>query len=171
MDETLVPLGELVTTHGLDGWLKLNAFNPGTTALTPGREVYLVRQDAAPAAKPLEACRPHRTQWLVKLGGIDSIDAAKRWVGSRLCVQAAALEELRPGEYFHYQVIGFEVFSSAGERIGTITGTLATAAGEIYVVQGAEREHLVPAVKELIEKVDFTAGRVIIDPPDGLLDL
>jgi 16S rRNA processing protein RimM len=56
-------------------------------------------------------------------------------------------------------------------RIGTISSTLSTAGGELYVVQGADREHLIPAVKELIDKVDFAAGKVIIDPPDGLLDL
>jgi 16S rRNA processing protein RimM len=138
--------------------------------LAPGTGVVL--QDRGGAARQtLEACRPHRRQWLVKLSGVDSIDAARRWVGSRLCVDIAALEKLGPGEYYHYQVIGFEMFSRAGLRIGTISGTLTTAAGEIYVVQGAEREHLIPAVKEIIEKVDFTAERVIIDPPDGLLEL
>ena len=41
MTEPFVPLGKLVTTHGLDGWLKLNPFNPDTTALVPGAEVFV----------------------------------------------------------------------------------------------------------------------------------
>ncbi len=170
MHETLVPLGDIVTTHGLDGWLKLNPFNPGSSVLRHGSEVFLV-DGAGSTRQTLETCRPHRNQWLVKLSGIDDIDAARQCVGARLCVDAAALDALEPGEYYHYQVIGFEVFSSAGERIGTISGTLRTAAGELYVIQGAEREHLIPAVREFIEKVDFPARRMIIDPPDGLLEL
>ena len=82
-----------------------------------------------------------------------------------------AIVDLKPGEYYHYQVVGFEVFSTAGERIGVISSVLSTAGGELYVIQGREREHLIPAVKEFIDKVDFDAGKMIIDPPPGLLDL
>ena len=48
---------------------------------------------------------------------------------------------------------------------------MTTAAGDIYVIQGATKEHLIPAVKEFIEEVDFTANRMVVNPPDGLLDL
>ena len=170
MDEPLVPIGEIVTTHGLAGWLKLHPFNRDTSALGEGVAVVLQIRDAESPFE-IEASKPHRSQWLIKLRGVDSIDAAARWVGARLLVSEADLDELGPGEYYHYQVIGFEVFSLAGERIGTISSTLSTAAGELYVVQGAEREHLIPAVKEVIEKVDFDAGTMVINPPEGLLDL
>lgn len=170
MYEPLVPLGEIVTTHGLAGWLKLNPFNRDTLALGAGAEVFLQIQGAESPFE-IEASRPHRSQWLIKLKGIDSIDAAVRWVGARLSVRQADLDELGPGEYYHYQVIGFEVFSVSGKRIGTISSTLSTPAGELYVVQGSEREHLIPAVKEMIEKVDFDAGTMVINPPEGLLDL
>lgn len=171
MHEPLVPIGEIVTTHGLAGWLKLNAFNRETSALTPGTAVFLKKKNGEPSAHEIEASRSHRNQWLLKLKGTDSIDAAQHWIGALLCVDAVGLENLQPGEYYHYQVIGFEVFSITGERIGAISSILSTPGGELYVVQAAGREHLIPAVKELIEKVDFSAGKVIIDPPDGLLDL
>ena len=171
MHEPLVPIGEIVATHGLDGWLKLNPFNQETSALTIGAEVFLHVEGAEPVPGTLEGSKPHRNQRLIKLLGIDSIDAAAPWIGALLCVDSRVLNALNPGEYYHYQIIGFEVFSVAGEHIGTISGTFSTAAGEIYVVRGAEREHLIPAQKAFIEKVDFTARRVIIDPPAGLLDL
>jgi ribosomal 30S subunit maturation factor RimM len=41
----------------------------------------------------------------------------------------------------------------------------------LYVVQGEAKEYLIPVTKEIDEKVDFTTGRMIIDPPEGLLDL
>jgi 16S rRNA processing protein RimM len=58
-----------------------------------------------------------------------------------------------------------------GAAVGTITGTLSTAGGELYVVRGADKEHLIPAVREIIEKVDFDDRKVIVNPPQGLLDL
>jgi len=170
MADPFIPLGEIVAAHGLKGWLKLNPLNPATTALAPQVEVILERSGER-SLHQIEAAQPHRRQWLVKLGGIDSIDAAARLIGATVGVAETALAALAPDEYYHYQVVGFEVFSAAGERIGTISSTLSTPGGELYVVQGAEKEHLIPAVKEIIDKVDFDAGTVIIDPPPGLLDL
>jgi 16S rRNA processing protein RimM len=170
MAEPLVPLGEIVTTHGLNGWLKLNCFNLSTTAIASGVAVVLQKADDLSAHR-IEAARRHRSQMLIKLTGVDSIDAAAALVGSVLCLLETELESLAPGQYYHYQVIGFEVVTIAGERVGEIISTLDTAGGELYVVGGGEREHLIPAVKEFIERVDFRARRMIINPPDGLLDL
>lgn len=170
MAEPVVPLGEIVTTHGLDGWLKLNPFNASTTALNSGVEVVLEKAGERWFFN-LEESKPHRNQLLIKLKGIDSIDQAARCVGSTLLVVETALENLAPGQYYHYQVVGFEVFTATGERIGRITSTLSTAGGELYVVQGPDKEHLIPAVKEFIDKVDFTTGTMIITPPEGLLEL
>ena len=172
MDEPLVPLGEIVATHGLLGWLKLNPFNPETTALKPGAEVFIAEAEKQTAlVLVLEASSPHKRQLLIKLRQVDSIDAAARYVGTTLSVPESALEVLAPGEYYHYQIIGFEVFTTGGERVGVVQSTLATAGGELYLVQSGSKEHLIPAVKEIIDKIDFSNRKVTIDPPAGLLDL
>jgi 16S rRNA processing protein RimM len=170
MADPLVPLGEIVTTHGLNGWLKLNPFNLDSTALVSGVEVILEKTGERRAQR-IEGSNPHRHQLLIKFVGVDSIDQAAPLVGATLLVEETALGGLEPGQYFHYQVVGFEVFTARGERIGIISSTLSTAGGELYVVQGMTKEHLIPAVKEFIDKVDFTTGRMIINPPEGLLDL
>lgn len=165
-----MPLGKIVATHGLEGWLRLNPFNPETPAFASAREVIL-DQDGNKTAHVLESSKRHGRQMLIKLKGIDSIDDAQKRVPSTLHVDTDALGALAPGEYYHYQVVGLEVYDLRGERIGVITRVWSTPGGELYVVQGATKEHLIPAVKEIIEKVDFTAGRVIVNPPAGLLDL
>ena len=171
MAEPSVPLGEIATTHGLDGWLKFNPFNADTVVLVTGRRVYL---DLGAAHAQLELAadaKPFKKQFLIKLRGIDRIDEAKRWVGATLSVDESELEPLDPGQYYHYQVIGFEVFHKDGARIGTIASVLSNPGNDILVVKEAEKEFLIPAVKEIVDKVDFDARRVIVDPPDGLLDL
>ncbi len=170
MTEPLVPLGQIVTTHGLNGWLKLNPFNLDSTVLVSSVEVILEKAGERSAHR-LEASNPHRNQLLIKLVGVDSIEHAALLVGATLLVEETVLGSLEPGQYYHYQVVGFEVFTAGGARIGIISSTLSTPAGELYVVQGTAKEHLIPAVKEFIDKVDFTTGRVIINPPEGLLDL
>jgi len=170
VSEQLVPLGEIVTTHGLDGWLKVKLYNPQTTRLAPNVAIWL-EKDGIRSAHEIEASRPHRGQFLVKIARVLGIDAAKRWVGSILYVTEQELEPLRAGEYYHYQVVGLEVFDTQGQRIGVVARTWSTPGGELYIVNGASKEHLIPATKEIIEKVDFAAGTIVINPPEGLLDL
>lgn len=170
MSEQLVPLGAIVTTHGLEGWLKLNPFNPTTTAFDSVREVYL-EHEGRRSSHRLEAYRPHQRQILVKLDGIDSIDSARLLVGATICVAEDSLPPLAPGQYYHFQAIGLEVFDLRGNRLGTVTRTWPAGGTEIYVVAGSGKEYLIPAVKEIVENIDFDAGIMIINPPDGLLNL
>jgi 16S rRNA processing protein RimM len=170
VSDRLVPLGEIVATHGLEGWLKLNPFNPKTVALQSAREVFIER-DGVRWPHQLEANQPHHRQILVKFQGIDTIEAAKALVGTNLSVAETCLPALQPGEYYHFQVMGLEVFDSKGNPLGTISGTLFIGGREIYVVTGRGKEYLIPAVKEIIDKIDFDAGKMIITPPEGLLEL
>jgi 16S rRNA processing protein RimM len=166
----LIPFGEIVTTHGLDGWLKLNPFNPETTGLASSGKIYLDK-GGIKTEYELESSKPHKKQVLIKLRGVDTISEAGRWVGSTLCIAEEALPRLNSGEFYLYQAVGLEVVDLKGEQIGIITRTWATTGGEFYVVQTGNKELFIPAVKEIIEKVDFTTGKMIINPPDGLLDL
>jgi 16S rRNA processing protein RimM len=170
VSDGLVALGEIVTTHGIAGWLKLNPYNFDSPLFSAPGQVIL-EKDGARAVVELESTRPHRRQILLKLRGIDNIDGARQWVGSILAVKEEALEPPRPGEYYHYRVIGLEVFDVSGARIGIVTRIWSTPGTELYVVAGADKEHLIPAVKEIIIGVDFEAGQMIVNPPAGLLDL
>lgn len=171
MAEPLVPLGEIATTHGLDGRLKLNPFNADSTILVAGRAVHLDLGASHGEFELASDARPVKNQFLIKLRGIERIEDAQRWIGATLSVAESVLEPLEPGQYYHYQVIGFEVLHKDGSHIGTIESLLATAGGDILVIKEGEKEYLIPAVKEMVEKVDFERRQMIVDPPEGLLDL
>lgn len=170
MPDGIVALGEIATTHGIGGWLKLNPYNLESPLLSALSEVILVK-DGARTAVEVESVRPHRRQILIKLRGIDDIESARPWVRSTLAVPEESLAAPAPGEYYHYQVIGLEVFDTTGARIGILRQIWSTPGSELYVVAGADKEHLIPAVKEIISEVDLAAGRMIVDLPAGLLDL
>jgi len=170
VSEALVPLGEVVAAHALGGWLKLTPYNPDTTNLSEGSEVFLEKEGRR-AMHRIESIRPHRRQLLLKLSEIEGREQAEACIGATLLLREESLQLLKPGEYYHYQVIGLEVVTTGGERIGAVTGILLTAGGAIYAVAGESKEHLIPAVKEIIEKVDQSAGVIVINPPEGLLDL
>jgi 16S rRNA processing protein RimM len=107
----------------------------------------------------------------LRLEGVDGIDEAKKWIGWAVSIAETELPPLQTDEYYYYQVVGLDVFDARGARIGTITRLWPTPGGDLYVVSGETKEYLIPVTKEIIQKIDFDAGRVIIDPPEGLLEL
>ncbi len=170
MSERLVPLGKIVTTHGIEGWLKLNLYNPQTTILSSNQKIFL-EKDGVCSPHFLQLSKAHKGHFLVKFRWIDEIGEAKKWVSSILSVAEEALQPLSPGEYYYYQVLGLDVFDMEGGWVGIITRIWSKEGGDLYVVTGNSKEYLIPAVKEVIEKIDIPGGKVIINPPAGLLDL
>ncbi len=170
MSDRLIPLGKLVTTHGLEGWLKLKTYNFQSHLLGSGRQIVL---DNGGIQTPhiLESSKAHKGNLLVKLRGTNEINFAKTWVGSTLLVAEDDLEPPQPGEFYYYQAVGLEVFTTQGERIGKVTRIWIKEGGDLYVVTDASKEYLVPAVKEVIEKIDLPAGKMIINLPEGLLEV
>lgn len=168
--ERLVPLGEIVATHGIEGWLKVNPYNPQSSTLSSTQEIFL-EKDGLRSPQRLAAVKPHKNQLLVRLEGVDGINEAEKWIGSILSVAETELAPLGADEYYYYQVVGLEVFDTHGHRVGTIARLLSTPGGDLYVVEGEGKEYLVPVTKEIVEKIDFAAGKIIINPPEGLLEL
>jgi len=163
-------VGEVVGAHGLAGLLRVRPYQPPAPSLVPQRTVRL-----AHAAGEREACiasaAPHaRGLMLVGLAGVADRTAAEALVGSRVLVRTADLPPAADDEFYYYEVVGFDVDTVAGAHVGTITATFATGANDVWVVQAADREHLIPVVAEVVRTIDRAGRRVVIDPSPGLLD-
>lgn len=165
-----IALGDIVGTHGVAGWVRLRLFNPEGRTLYASAQVELTRGESR-LTVDVEQAKPHRGLVLVKLRGVDDMDAARGLVGYRLSVPGERLEALASSEYYYAEVVGFEVLDADGGRVGTVTRIWAKQGGDLLVVAGPEREHLVPAVREVIRQIDVVERTITIDPPDGLLDL
>jgi 16S rRNA processing protein RimM len=170
VSERLVPLGEIVTTHGIEGWLKLKPYNPDSAIFSSAQKVFLERGEVC-STHFLEASRIHKNRFLLKLRAIDSIEEAKKWVGWVLSVGEDQLQALNPGEYYYYQALGLDVFDLEGRWVGVVTQVWPKEGGDLYVVTAASKDYLIPAVKAVVEKVDLRERKMIINPPAGLLDL
>jgi 16S rRNA processing protein RimM len=77
---------------------------------------------------------------------------------------------LPPHTYYHYDIIGLKVISD-GQFMGRIKEILSTGANDVYVVEREGQEWLLPAVKEVIERVDLEREVLYITPIEGLIDL
>jgi 16S rRNA processing protein RimM len=114
----------------------------------------------------------HQDRVILKFAGYDTMNDAQRLVGGVLVISEADALELEEDEFYEYQLMGLEAVTADGQRVGQVSGLLHTGGNELLVVEGEDkRQVLIPFVDEICQAVDLKAGRIIINPPQGLLDL
>lgn len=139
--------------------------------LEPGTELTVCRGEvggASRAAGPegdvsvrlaVTGARPHGTRHLVRFASIDDVEAAERLRGAVLC--AAPIED--PDALFVHELVGSSLVDVAGRAYGTVAAVEANPASDLLVLDDGQ---LVP----LVFVVDRAPGRVVVDPPEGLLE-
>jgi len=162
----LVRIGKVVRAVGLEGFLGVAGSEGGLAGL---KRIALRAGGGQPELFELLQARPQGRLWAVRLAGIGDRTAAERRVG---CEVLAAREDLgEAGEDLHYwaDLEGLAVETKAGEGVGKVTGLIATGGVDVLVVEGASGERLIPLAPYVT--VDRTAGKIVVDPPEGLLEL
>jgi 16S rRNA processing protein RimM len=124
-----------------------------------------------PARKKLENVWDHKGRKVLKFEGVDTISDAEAYVGCWVMIPADLVMELPKGTYFNHDLIGCAVSGLDGTLIGTVSEVLDIADNTQLVVHGGGREYLIPAVKSICVDVSIPDKRIIIDPPEGLMDL
>ncbi len=77
---------------------------------------------------------------------------------------------LPEGTYYWFELIGMEVVSETGEKLGTIVDIFETGSNDVYVLKRGRKETYIPATREVIRQVDKQAKRMTIRVPEGLLE-
>jgi 16S rRNA processing protein RimM len=131
------------------------------------REVFLVRDDRVETIET-NGQRPHRGGVLLRLRGVETLDAAERLRGAAIAVARDALVPLGTDEFYIFDILGLTVRADDGRVLGTVTEVMRAPAHDVYVVRGDAGEVLVPALRTVVRRVDRTAGEMIVALPPGL---
>ncbi len=118
----------------------------------------------------VQGARLHKGQVVLKLEGIDDPEQAAELRNEYLYVPLAEAMPLGEHQYYHYQILGLEVYTTAGEHLGPVTEILETGSNDVYVVRGREREILIPALASVVQEVDLEHRRLLVTLPPGLLE-
>ncbi len=117
----------------------------------------------------VESVRPHKTQFLLKVRGVDSLDAATPWRGASLAVLPTQTAPLPRGQHFVFEILGLRVETEAGEVVGTVAEILRTGSNDVYVVRRAVGpDVLIPAIASVVTAIDVAGGRLLIRPLAGM---
>ena len=106
------------------------------------------------------------------LVSVDDRDMAEGLVGSSIYVHRSCLPDLEEDTYYWHELIGLDVYDTAGAFMGRLDQVIPTPANDVYVVNGEvdghPREVLIPAIAKVVRDIDLERGTMVVDPPEGL---
>ena len=153
-----IEAGEIVNTHGVRGEIKMLPWLDSPEDMRGFTRCRIGGKDYA-----ITACRVQNTCNLLKLEGVDTMEAAQALRGKTVTLYREDMDE---DVIFAGDLIGMEVFSQA-KRIGELTQVLDYPGNQVYVVKG-EREYMLPAVKEFNLSTDLDGNRMEVKLLEGM---
>jgi 16S rRNA processing protein RimM len=173
MPGALVAVGEVLRPWGLRGELRVKPLTDRPEERFRGLHECVLWEPAADRREGcrIADCRFEGEELFVRMEGVSTPEDARRFTGRLLAV---AQEEALPapeGHFYPWQMAGASVETRDGRRVGEFVGVEDNAAQPLWIVADQGREHLVPAVPEIVVDVNVKERRIVIDPPEGLLDL
>jgi 16S rRNA processing protein RimM len=163
--DRLVAIGRVVRAHGVRGHLKVVPFGETFEGLGAGDEVLARLPDGSIERLITVEVRIQR-KWVLFLSREVRLAAeAQRLVGAEICVPESRLPPLAADEFYWHQLIGLEVMSVDGRRLGTIRQIIETGSNDVYVVQEGGEEVLIPALAEVVREVNLERRLMVVDLP------
>lgn len=172
MGQRLVVIGEIARPHGLHGEMRVTPLTDRPERFEAVTDCVLWDQ-ARDTREPrrITGARRQGAAVLLSLAGCNTVEEAGTLVGRLVALPEAEALPLRPGQFYPWQLEGCRVVTEDGREVGRVARIEQSAAQDLWVVSDGARERLIPAVAEIVLEVDLAAGRVVIRPPDGLLEL
>ncbi len=162
----LYTVGRIIAPWGIRGDVTIEILSDNPKRFASGAHLLL----EAAGDVEVERLREISGKPVLKLRGVDTRNDAEALRGRLLQVPEADLMVLPPGTYFHHQILGLQVETVDGARLGTVDEIFPTGSNDVYVVKAGAREYLIPAIADVVKQIDLDSGRIVIDPMPGLLD-
>jgi len=162
--EEFVAIGRVLAPWGRLGILKVEPATDFPERFNPSSLIYIDNQPLT-----IDAVTWRKGMAFIKLSGIDSPDDAEELRHKEIQIPRRLVKPLPQGQYYHFQLIGLQVWTTKGKLLGSIERILNTGANDVYIVTGGQKEFLIPAIEDVVKEVDLAEGRMVIEPIEGLL--
>lgn len=161
-------IGQIVNTKGLKGELRVNSFSEAQDRFETIDTVLLKIKNDYKEYK-IEKVGYSKNQVVLKLKGIDTIEDAEKLRNVYIYIYRKQLGELPEGTYYIADLIGLEVFTEAGEKLGIVDDIFSTGSNDVYVVKDElGKQKLLPGIDEVLKQIDIENGKIIVNLIEGL---
>ncbi|HHW56526.1 MAG TPA: 16S rRNA processing protein RimM [Clostridia bacterium] len=161
-------VGKVTSAHGIKGEVKVYPLTNVPERFYDLEYVWIFDEEQGPRKYDIEYVKIISRGVCVKLEGIDTRDEAEKLKGTFLKVDAQNALKLEEGEYFISDIIGMKVYKEDGVFLGTLVEVLQTGANDVYVIKTEERDMLIPAIKDVVKKVDVDNKVMVVHLLEGL---
>ncbi|MBQ9059608.1 MAG: 16S rRNA processing protein RimM [Firmicutes bacterium] len=160
-------IGKITSAVGLKGEVKVYNYSDSTEIYENTPQIYVGDERMA-----VQSVRTQKNMVVLKLEGIGDRDAAEKARGRELFVTEEDLPELPEGQFYVRDLIGMEVFSDEGQRLGPVTDVIQNTAQDIFEIEMEDgRKVLIPKVDSYVLEIDGENRRITVHLQEGILDL
>ncbi len=163
-------IAKIVRTRGLRGEVVAELLTDFPERFEGLENVTAVLADGERRELTIEGFFFQKDRIVLKFVGFDSIESGETLRNTDICIDEADAVELENDEYFDWELEGCEVETIAGERLGIVREVMRTGGTEVLLIDGIEKELMVPFAETICIKVDVEGKRILVDPPEGLLE-
>jgi len=168
--DDFLEIGRVTRAHGLRGELRAFFLAGVPDSLAGIRDIRLDGPDGFEDSH-IDRMRPRGNGFVVSLECCRDRDRAELLAGSGIWVDRGLLPSFPGSGFFWRGTIGLAVVTASGREVGRVVDVFAAGAGDILVIRGNGNEYLVPARSEFVAAIDARTDRIVITPPEGLLEL
>ena len=168
---SFIAVARIARTRGNRGEVLADLYTDFPDRFHALEEVWLEFADGHRQLMAVEDSWEHKGRRVLKFAGVDDIGSAEAFIGCWVQVPSERAMELPEGTYFDHDLIGCSVQDIHGGDLGIVDDVLRIAENSLLVVKGSGREYLIPAVESICVRISIGEKRILIDPPEGLLDL
>lgn len=164
-----VLIGQIVNVHGIKGEVKIYPYTDDIDALSSKlKKVYL---DEGMQKKYKISCRIQKNMILAKLEGINTVEEAEKLRKKNVYISDEDLDELEEDSYYVKDLIGVDVIDvDSNEVLGIVEYIFNTGANDIYEIKRSDNSKVyLPAIKQVIKKVDIKARKIYVEIMEGLI--
>jgi 16S rRNA processing protein RimM len=169
--DEMAAVGRIARAHGRRGQVIVDVETDfPDERFRPGAQLFIVRNGSVQALT-LTSVRFQRDRPVIGIAGVETMSDAEALAGYELRVPVTWLARLPEGVFYRHDLIGCRVETPAGELVGTVRNVEGSLTGSRLVVAASSGEILIPLVSAICTTIDPAAKRIVIEPPEGLLDL
>ena len=160
----LLEIGKIVKSNGLKGRLKVLSYSESAQKLETLTRVFVGGDRDHVSPFSVSYLRVKGGTFFLGLEGVEAVDATSELVGQSVYIPAEPLPE---GEYYWKDIVGLDIVTEDGRRLGQVVTILSTGSNDVYVC-GGKREILIPAFDDVVQKIDLGKGVMVVRLPEGL---
>ena len=124
-----------------------------------------------PPTLRIESSRAYRRGFLVRFEGVHDRRGMEGLLGRYVLRAMDQIEALEEGETFYHDLLGMEVVTVEGERVGEVIEIYELRPADLLEIRGPEKDFMIPFIAEMIQSVSVADNRIVLDPPPGLLEV